>query len=183
MRELVIIKARDSARMRLFLEKFFTLTIFAGFLLVLFFQVPSADAHSALLEVEPAEGVVAEEPPSSLELRFNEPIDPDLAMVAIYDRNAKPVSTGDPDGNSEGAPLWTFSFPDSKQRTNTVKWNIVSADGHPVDGSYAFSVGKATEGGVKSAGEDSDSESLLTIARVIPEGLILLGAGLFWFGW
>ena len=183
MRELVIIKARDSARMRLFLEKFFTLTIFAGFLLVLFFQVPSADAHSALLEMEPAEDVVAEEPPSTLELRFNEPIDPDLAMVTIYDWNAKPVFTGYPDGNSERAPLLTFSLPDLKQGTYTVKWNIVSADGHPVDGSYAFSVGKATEGGVKSAGEDSDSESLLTIARVIPEGLILLGAGLFWFGW
>src|SRR5699024_12259015 len=94
MRELVIIKARDSARMRLFLEKFFTLTIFAGVLLVLFFQVPSADAHSALLEMEPAEDVVAEEPPSTLELRFNEPIDPDLDMVTIYDWNAKPVITG-----------------------------------------------------------------------------------------
>src|SRR5699024_2738693 len=94
MRDSVIIKARDTARMRLFLEKFFTLTIFAGFLLVLFFQVPSADAHSALLEMEPAEDVVAEEPPSTLELRFNEPIDPDLAMVTIYDWNAKPVFTG-----------------------------------------------------------------------------------------
>ena len=183
MKELVIIKDRDSARMRLFSERFFTLTIFAGFLLVLFFQAHSADAHSALLEMEPAEDVVAEEPPSTLELRFNEPIDPDLAMVTIYDWNAKPVFTGNPDGDSELAPLLTFSLPDLKEGTYTVKWNIVSADGHPVDGSYAFSVGKATEGGVKSAGEDSDSEGLLTIARVIPEGLILLGAGLFWFGW
>src|SRR5699024_3869020 len=91
--------------------------------------------------------------------------------------------TGNPDADSERAPLLTFSLPDLKKGTQTVKCNIVSADGHPVDGSYAFSVGKATEGGVKSAGEDSDSEGLIPIARVIPEGLILLGAGLFWFGW
>src|SRR5699024_8328606 len=101
MKELVIIKARDSARMRLFSERYFTLTIFAGFLLVLCFQVPSADAHSAMLEMEPAEDVVDEDPPSTLELRFNEPIDPDLSMVTIYDWNAKPVFTGYPDRNSE----------------------------------------------------------------------------------
>src|SRR5699024_3321687 len=128
------------SQLRLVSERFFILTIFAGFLLVLFFQAHSADAHSALLEMEPAEDVVAEEPPSTLELRFNEPIDPDLAMVTIYDWNAKPVFTGNPDGDSELAPLLTFSLPDLKEGTYTVKWNIVSADGHPVDGSYAFSV-------------------------------------------
>src|SRR5699024_264490 len=155
----------------------------AGFLLVLVFQAPSIDAHSSLLEMGPSLDVVVEEPLSTLDLRFNEPIDSDLSMVTIYEWIAKRVFAGNRDGDGERAPLLTFSLPDLKEGTYTVKWNIVSADGHPVDGSYAFSVGKATEGGVKSAGEDNDSEGLLTIARVIPEGLILLGAGLFWFGW
>src|SRR5699024_12746624 len=114
------------------------------------------NAQSVVLEMESAEDVDAEEPQYTFELRFNETIDPYFAMVTIYDWNAKPVFTGNPDGDSELAPLLTFSLPDLKEGTYTVKWNIVSADGHPVDGSYAFSVGKATEGGVKSAGEDSD---------------------------
>lgn len=156
--------------------------LFIG-LFIVFFEVPTADAHSSLIEMEPAENVVAKEPPSTLELRFNEPVEHDLAMVTIYDWNAKPVFTGNPDGDNQRAPLLAFSLPELKQGTYTVKWHVVSADGHPVDGSYAFSIGKATEGGIKSAGSDGDSEGILTVARVIPEGLILLGAGLFWFGW
>src|SRR5699024_12530184 len=58
-----------------------------------------------------------------IRITIYEPIDPDLAMVTIYDWNAKPVFTGIPDGNSERTPLLTFSLPDLKQGTYTVKWN------------------------------------------------------------
>ncbi len=159
-------------------------TIAALFICLYFilFQAPTAEAHATLLEMEPTEKVVIEDTPSALKLRFNEPIEHDLAMVTIYDWNAKPVFTGNPDGNIERAPLLSFSLPELKQGTYTVKWSVVSSDGHPVSGSYAFSVGKPTEGGVKTAGGGGSSEGPLTASRIIPEGLLLLGAGLFWFG-
>lgn len=144
---------------------------------------PSVEAHATLLEMEPAEDVVAQDAPSELTLRFNEPIEHDLAMVTVYDWNGEPVFTGNPDGDVEKAPKMAFSLPDLKQGTYTVKWDVVSADGHPVNGSYAFSVGEATEGGVKSVENDGGSEGALSLVRLIPEGLILLAAGLFWFGW
>src|SRR5699024_11484311 len=85
-------------------------------------------------EMEPAEDVVAQDAPSELILRFNEPIEHDLAMVTVYDWNGEPVFTGNPDGDVEKAPKMAFSLPDLKQGTYTVKWDVVSADGHPVNG-------------------------------------------------
>lgn len=152
-------------------------------LYIVFSPTISVEAHATLLEMEPAENVVAQDPPSELILRFNEPIEHDLAMVTVYDWNGEPVFTGNPDGDVEKAPKMEFSLPELEQGTYTVKWDVVSADGHPVSGSYAFSVGEATEGGVESVAEDGGSEGALVFVRLIPEGLILLGAGLFWFGW
>src|SRR5699024_11159897 len=41
----------------------------------------------------------------------------------------------------------------------------------------------ATEGGVKSIEGDNKSEGSIILARMIPEVLLHLGAGLFWFAW
>ncbi|MBT2215234.1 copper resistance protein CopC [Virgibacillus dakarensis] len=136
------------------------------------------------MEMTPAEKVVAEESPPTLKLRFNEPIEQDLATVTIYDWNAKPVFTGNPDeGGPERSPLLEFTLPELIQGTYTVQWNVVSLDGHPVSGSYAFAIGEPTAGGAKSVAGAGENEGPLIAARTIVEGLILLGAGLFWFGW
>ncbi len=148
-----------------------------------FLYTPAAEAHSTLLETTPAEKVVTEDSPPTLKLRFNEPVEQDLATVTIYDWNAKPVFNGNPDGGgSVRAPLLEFSLPKLKEGTYTVKWSVVSLDGHPVSGSYVFAVGKATEGGVKSVAGNGGQASLI-VSRTIAQGLLLLGAGLFWFGW
>lgn len=157
--------------------------LFVGFWFV-FFQTPTAEAHSTLLETNPGEKEVTEKIPSTLTLRFNEPIEKDLATVTIYDWNAKPVFTGNPDeGGPERAPLLKFSLPKLKQGTYTVKWDVVSMDGHPVSGSYFFAIGKLTEGGVESVADNGEQEGSFIAARTVTEGLLLLGAGLFWFGW
>ena len=172
---------KSHAKQSVFLSVIIVLSVGLFFAL---FHGGTAHAHSTLLEMEPAEDVVTQEPPSEITLRFNEPVEHDLALVTVYDWNADPVFTGNPDNNdTERSPSLEFTLPELEEGTYTVKWNVVSADGHPVDGSYAFAVGEATEGGVKSAGADSDAEGLLILSRLLPEGLLLVGAGLFWFSW
>lgn len=157
-------------------------TFFLGWYFMLS-PTSTVEAHATLLEMEPTENVVTEESPSTLTLTFNEPIEHDLALVTIYDSNATPVFTGNPDEENAKSSQLEFSPSELRDGTYTVKWDVVSADGHPVDGSYAFAVGEATEGGVKTIQGDNQSESGIILARVVPEGLLLLGAGLFWFAW
>ncbi|ASK64048.1 hypothetical protein CFK37_18745 [Virgibacillus phasianinus] len=148
-----------------------------------FMHVPAVQAHSGLLESTPAERVVTEKSPPALKLHFSEPIEQELASVTIYDWNANPVFSGHPDEEGERSPTLEFSLPKLDQGTYTVKWSIVSLDGHPVSGSYSFAVGEATAGGVESATSAGDSKVPLIIARTIAQGLLLLGAGYFLFAW
>lgn len=146
------------------------------------FGMPTADAHSALIESIPAEKAVTEKSPTTLKLRFNEPVELDLANVTIYDRNSLPVFTHQPESNSERSANLSFSLPKLKEGTYTVQWSVVSLDGHPVSGSYYFSVGKATSNGANAIADGNQSSGvMLIIFRTIAQGAIVLLAGVYIF--
>lgn len=152
-------------------------------LIFAFMPAQTAEAHSSLQEMTPAEKVVVEKSPPYLKLRFNEPVEQDLASVTIYDWNAKPVFSGKPDSGKERSAVLKFSLPKLKQGSYTVKWDVVSLDGHPVGGSYTFAVGEATENGIKSVGNTDDSVTPLIVSRSIVQGLLLISTGLYIFSW
>gem|GEM_PF-402494 len=147
-----------------------------------FFIMPvtQTEAHSGLIEMNPAENSITDQVPEELTLHFNEPVDVNLAQVFLYDWNGKPVFAGKPDGKERSAVL-KYSIPSLKEGTYTVKWNIVSLDGHPVQGSYTFSIGEETAGGGQSVSESSSTPITLIVARTIAQGLIMLAGGLFLF--
>ena len=121
-------------------------TLFIGFSLI-FIQAPKAEAHSTLIETTPEKMEVTDSSPKFLELRFNEPIEQDLADITIYDWNAKPVISKQSVGGEKRSKVLHINLPNLKQGTYTVQWSVVSLDGHPVSGSYMFAVGKETKGG------------------------------------
>lgn len=149
----------------------------------LLFWPPIAEAHSTLLETVPGNGQVVDTSPSSLILHFNEPVEHDLATITVYDSSGSPISVENPKGEKKRSQDLDVPVPELEQGTYTVQWDVVSLDGHPVNGSYIFAVGEASEGAVQPADAGGDNTSFLVIARVIVEGLLLLGAGLYWFSW
>lgn len=154
------------------------------FLLCCAFSLPNElKAHSSLLDSMPAPKIVTEDSPEEVSLRFNEPVELDLANLIIYDWNAETVFVGQAESPGERAPLVEFAIPELADGTYTVKWSVVSLDGHPVNGSYSFAVGKATKGGVKTVSSNNNSDGFLIAARTIAQGLITLIAGLYWFSW
>ncbi|OJH19200.1 hypothetical protein BLX88_08380 [Bacillus obstructivus] len=156
-------------------------TLFIGFSLI-FIQVPKAEAHSTLIETTPEKMEVTDTSPKFLELRFNEPIEQDLADITIYDWNAKPVISKQSVGGEKRSKVLHINLPNLKQGTYTVQWSVVSLDGHPVSGSYMFAVGKETKGGAESIkSKDGSSIPLLVATRTIVEILLLIGGGLYWF--
>lgn len=96
----------------------------------------TADAHSQLLSSDPTTGSVLAAAPTSVVLTFNEALLEETVAIAISDSSGAVVSGTV--ASAAGAVVtvpWPVGLgPD----TYTVSYRVVSADGHPVTGSIAF---------------------------------------------
>ena len=102
-------------------------------------------AHATLVSSEPAANGRLAASPSRVRLVFSEPIEGTLArvtLVSVSGATIKLRAAADPrDVNAVIAPV------DSTLAGGyRVEWRVVSADGHPVDGTYTFAVGDTTLG-------------------------------------
>ncbi len=101
-----------------------------------------AQAHAMLLSAEPAAGSHLASSPARVRLVFSEEIDPALAQISIVasDGTTRRLAVhGDP--RDVRAVIGTIeSLAAGAYR---VRWRVVSADGHPVEGTYAFWVGSS----------------------------------------
>ena len=110
--------------------------------------VGSATAHSELLSSTPADGAVLTTPPASVELVFNEPVSPaGLQVVARGPQGV--IELGAPTVVSASV---TAGWPQSSAAGDyTVSYRVVSADGHPIDGTIAMSITGDAASGTQSA--------------------------------
>ena len=119
------------------------LTALALLMLALAVWWPTALAgHAELLRTEPAAGAVLPSAPAQVHLWFSEPVDPPLDAVVVIgpdgvrvDRRDSRVVPGD-----EGAIDVTLGA--QAQGTYVVRWRAISADSHPINGEFQFSVGQ-----------------------------------------
>ena len=98
-----------------------------------------AYAHAQLVAADPAAGTVVAEAPSAVTLAFSEPVRP-LVFRWFPPAGATPV---DGVGAAMGESVSVHLPPDPAGGTWLLSWRVVSADGHPVGGSHAFSIGAA----------------------------------------
>jgi len=99
--------------------------------------------HATLVSSEPAADSHLASPPTRVRLVYSEPIEGKLAKVTIVPATAAPIvlrAGADPrDVHAVIAPVDALG-PGSYK----VEWRVVSADGHPVDGTFSFTVGDTT---------------------------------------
>lgn len=143
----------------------------------------AAQAHAVLESSTPAAGSVAATAPGSVRLHFGEPVEISTGSLRVLDGNGSAVQAGAPThpagtGSDVAVPLKTGLADGSY----LVLWRVVSADSHPVDGTFTFSVGHP--GAVASgtaAGTDHLVSGLLSVSR----GVGYLGLAVFlggvWF--
>jgi copper transport protein len=102
----------------------------------------TAHAHAMLLSAEPAAGSHLASSPARVRLLFSEQLETALAKLSLTGGDGRVIElvvSADPhDVRALIAPVSGLT-PGSYR----LDWHIVSADGHPVDGSYLFSVGNA----------------------------------------
>ena len=97
-------------------------------------------AHASLVSSDPAANSLVHASPTRLRLVFSEALEPSLGRISLVGGDGvsiKLAATGDPhDVNALVAPLSPALQPGSYR----VDWRVVSADGHPVQGSYVFTI-------------------------------------------
>ena len=102
-----------------------------------------ASAHVTLVSSRPTANSVLSASPTSIRLEFSEPMEPAVAHVILVgpDGRSTPITlANDPhdahiiEGATSGLGTGTYR----------VEWHVLSEDGHPVGGSFVFSVGTAT---------------------------------------
>ncbi|MFY1597887.1 copper resistance CopC family protein [Micromonospora sp. WMMD737] len=102
--------------------------------------VPAAPAaaHNTLRAASPADGERLTTPPTRVTLEFAQRLDPTFTTIALTDAARRKIPTGGP--TVDGTKGTVTVVETLGEGTYTVAYRIVSADGHPVQGSYRFTV-------------------------------------------
>lgn len=113
-----------------------------GALAALVLVAPTAWAHSELESSDPAEGATLAEAPKAISFTFNEQLlDQGNAITLTALATDERLQLGDVavDGDTVSVD-WPASSPAGQFRA---AYRVVSADGHPIDGSVTFTVERA----------------------------------------
>jgi methionine-rich copper-binding protein CopC len=138
-----------------------------------------AHAHARLLSATPAPGSTAASAPTEIRLTFDGPPYGYGLGVVVLTAAGKHVESGRVrvDGDTVVQPLGALPAPG----TYTVRWRVVSVDGHPVSGQYAFgyqpdgsTVTPAPVPGATGAGGGAHGWLLLALAGLAVVGLTAL---------
>ncbi len=105
--------------------------------------VPSgAAAHAYLVRTVPAASVVLDAPPATIQLSYDEAVEPRLAIISVTDEQGRQETTG-PVHRSLANPD-TLVVPlraHLPEGWYLIYWRAISVDGHPVQGAFTYAVG------------------------------------------
>lgn len=97
-----------------------------------------AAAHNSLKATTPAKNAELDKAPTEITLEFLQKLDPAFTTIVLSDAAEQKVPTGEPVVTGAAGTI-SIDAP-LVNGTYTVAYRVVSADGHPVQGSYAFTV-------------------------------------------
>lgn len=100
----------------------------------------AAPAHSLLVRSEPGRNVAVTRPPERVKLWFSERIEPAYAKLSVWSEAGKQVDAGDAAVAPEDPALLSVSTPGLGPERYTVRFRVLSVDGHVVESSFAFTV-------------------------------------------
>lgn len=104
-----------------------------------------AAAHAELERTMPEPNAKYQQSPNTVELSFNESIEPEVGAIKVLDSKSRPVTDKSPTVSKDGQTL-TLPLPKLTEGVYTVSYAVISEDGHPISGSYVFVIGNVAEG-------------------------------------
>ena len=134
-----------------------------------------AAAHANLVATNPGDGSSVAASPVEVDATFSESISIDLGGISVRDIDGTRVDDGASRVDATGRTVATRLRPDLPDGTYVATYRVLSADGHPVSGSFLFGIG--TDAIDASAGRgDTSSDRGWEIAGAIARFLMYLGA-------
>ena len=113
-----------------------------AFVLILVTALPlNASAHAALVKSSPARGTTLVQPPQRVELTFSERLEPAYSTVDVVDTASQQVDLRDASLSPADSRRLTVSLPHLVAGKYTVRFRVLSVDGHVVQSEFAFTVG------------------------------------------
>lgn len=97
-------------------------------------------AHAQLIKAEPARRATLDKAPTEARLWFNEEIEGAYTSLSVLGANKKPVTDAKPKVVSDDPKSIVLPLPELKPGKYTVKFRVLSVDGHIVDESFNFKV-------------------------------------------
>jgi copper transport protein len=145
-------------------------------------------AHATLEQSTPSNGSRVERAPRQIVLRFSERVEVALGGVRVFDSAGTRVDHGTITHPNGVASRVALALPTLKDGGYVVTWRVISADSHPVQGAFTFTVGDAAPAKAEEvAGLLGSSKGSRTVGVVYGIGrgvafaamLLLLGGGAF----
>jgi copper transport protein len=137
--------------------------------------------HASLVRSEPADRAVVARSPDVVTLTFNEPVTPVALRLVGADGHTIALT----DIRSVDATVIARLPEALLQGTHVLSWRVFSADGHPVGGTLAFSVGEPSAAPARpQPNTDPMLRAAIWLARVVLLVGLLIGAGgTIYAGW
>jgi methionine-rich copper-binding protein CopC len=100
----------------------------------------AAPAHSLLVRSEPGRNATVIRAPERVRLWFSERIEPAYAKLSVWSESGTQVDAADAAVDSNDPVLLSVSTPDLGPGRYTVRYRVLSVDGHVVESSFTFTV-------------------------------------------
>lgn len=141
-----------------------------------------ASAHAAVLSTDPADRSATPQQPATVSVTFSEGVSAGSGGLTIRNGDGARVDEGD-SRVSNGTVLSTGLTPGLANGTYVATYRVLSADGHPVSGSFIFGIGvdAVDLGAASGTGGDRTWQIVGAIARFVMFLAALLSAGLAFF--
>lgn len=96
--------------------------------------------HAALVRSTPAQRAVLARSPDRVRLWFNEALEARFARVSVWDGQAKQLDRQDVLVGPDDPKALSVGLPELAPGAYTVRYRVLSVDGHVVEGSFRFTV-------------------------------------------
>lgn len=101
----------------------------------------AAFAHARLTGSEPRDGATLASSPATITLHFSEGLEASFSHVELLSQTGElVVTTGETIGGSEDRDLSAAPAQPLQPGQYTVKWDVLSKDGHKTSGTWSFTV-------------------------------------------